>query len=212
MYGGNHTTTLFPMRLRAVLRRLALTTTPAQIEPPHDLVLQRLADGIYYERAGHPDRALACYGTVVGTATDPAVAIEALRHQSEVYRNLTQWELALESANAATMRAVLHRLPEAEMDGLNAEGAVYMAQGKFEVATEVFNEVAVAAKSARATGNALQNLASIVAQYGDFKKAHQLLNDAQSHHQTAGDVRGAVLAQQVRGYSSPVDRLLVSGF
>lgn len=70
----NYTATLFPMRLRAVLRRLALTNTPAQIEPPHDLVLQSLADGIRYERAGDPDRALACYGIVAGAATDPAVA------------------------------------------------------------------------------------------------------------------------------------------
>jgi tetratricopeptide (TPR) repeat protein len=173
-----------------------------------------LDNGRQFECAGVLDRALDSYTQAAEGTADPALAAEALTHQSRIHRCRSEWGPALDSARRAQELA-----REAKLDGLFAEAAiaeanVLMCRGDFQPALRLFEQVLATTDEPRVRGIALQNVGSIQAQQGNlgaaersfaesfgcFRRAGYRLGEAtalNNQGRVALDRGNAVLAEQV---------------
>jgi tetratricopeptide (TPR) repeat protein len=137
-----------------------------------------LDDGLRYEKAGVPERALACYESALQHTHDPALISESLRRQAHVYRMRCDWEIAIAAARRSAEAARNARSTELLAEAWNAEAAVHQSRGDFDAASALYERMLEAVPVGRIRGVALQNLAAIYARQG-------LLDEAESHFQRA---------------------------
>jgi tetratricopeptide (TPR) repeat protein len=173
-----------------------------------------LEDGRQFECSGVLDRALESYACAAEWAADPAVAAEALTHQSRIHRCRSEWEPALDAARRAQAMARGAELDGPFAEAAIAEGNVLICRGDFQPALRLFEQVLTASHEPRVRGIALQNIGSILAQQGNlgaaerafaesfgcFRRAGYLLGEATALHnqgRVALDRGNAVLAEQV---------------
>jgi tetratricopeptide (TPR) repeat protein len=173
-----------------------------------------LENGRHFECAGVLDRALESYAQAAEGAADPALAAEALTHQSRIHRCRSEWGPALDTARRAQELARAAKLDGAFAEAAIAEGNVLICRGDFQPALRLFEQVLAMNEDPRVRGIALQNIGSILAQQGNlgaaersfaesfgcFRRAGYLLGEATALHnqgRVALDRGNAVLAEQV---------------
>ena len=137
-----------------------------------------LENGRHFEGAGVLDRALECYAQAEVGTDDPALAAEALVHQSRIHRCQSNWEAALATARRAQELARQAHLDQLLTDAAIAEANVLMCTGEFQVAQQVYDQVLATSQDPRIRGVALQNLGSIKAQQGNFGAAERLFAES----------------------------------
>lgn len=154
----------------------------------------QLEYGIHCERNGFLWRAIESYQSVAATADEPAITAEALRRQADAHRLHCDWERALDAARRSAVLATKSGLPELFAEALNAEAAVYQAQGDFITATPLFEQALSMTGDDRIRGNVLQNLGSIAALSRDLLVAAEHFGESKRCFQRAGDRRGEIIA------------------
>lgn len=150
-------------------------------------VRELLDDGLRYEKAGVPERALDCYRSALRQTDDPALISESLRRQAHVYRMRCDWDLALEAARSAADAAQRAGSAELLAEAWNAEAAVYQSQGELESATTLYRRMLETVRAGRIRGVALQNLAAIYGTQGNLDEAEDHFRKAYSAFEEAGD-------------------------
>jgi tetratricopeptide (TPR) repeat protein len=158
-----------------------------------------LENGREFECAGVLDRALDSYSRAAERAADPALAAEALTHQSRIYRCRSEWDAALDSARRAQELA-----RGAKLDGLLAEAAiaeanVLICQGDFHSALRLFEQVLSTTHEPRVRGIALQNIGSILAQQGNLGAAERAFAESFGCFRGAGYRLGEATALNNQG-------------
>ena len=150
-------------------------------------VRELLDDGLRYEKAGVPDRALECYQRALESADHPALVSESLRRQAHVYRMRCDWECALATARRAAEAAKAAESGELLAEAWNAEAAVYQSQGDFEPAAALYTRMLETVRSGRIRGVALQNLAAIYGTRGRLDEAEDYFSQAYAAFEEASD-------------------------
>jgi tetratricopeptide (TPR) repeat protein len=173
-----------------------------------------LENGRHFECAGVLDRALESYARAADGAADPALAAEALTHQSRIHRCRSEWTPALDTARRAQELARAAKLEREFAEAAIAEANVLICRGDFQPALRLFEQVLATTEEPRVRGIALQNIGSILAQqgilgaaerafaesFGCFRRAGYLLGEAtalNNQGRVALDRGNAVLAEQV---------------
>lgn len=125
-------------------------------------------------RAGDGDGALAAFDDAARLATgldDVAGLSAALRHQSIVRRQRSEWDEAIVLAHRAADVARAGGLRDALAEAYNAEAVVHQSRGAFAEAEALLAEAFVTTDDRRLLGAVLANLGSIAAQRGDLEGA-----------------------------------------
>jgi tetratricopeptide (TPR) repeat protein len=186
---------------------------------------QLLEEGRHFECAGVLDRALDCYTQAAAQAANPALAAEALTHQSRIHRCRSEWEPALDAARRAQEFA-----RAAKVDGILAEAGiaeanVLICRGEYQTALRLFEDVLATSQDPRVRGIALQNIGSILAQQGNLGAAERAFGESFGYFRRAGyqlgeatalnnqgrvalDRGNAVLAEQVLDQAIAVARVI----
>lgn len=158
-----------------------------------------LENGRHFEGAGVLDRALECYAQAAAGTADPALAGEALTHQSRIHRCQSEWEPALATARRA------HELArEAKLDWLLTEAAVaeanvLMCTGEFQPALQLYEQALATSQDPRIRGIALQNIGSIKAQQGNLGAAERSFAESFGCFRRAGYGLGEATALNNQG-------------
>jgi tetratricopeptide (TPR) repeat protein len=150
-------------------------------------VRELLDDGLRYEKAGVPERALECYRGALESTDDPALISESLRRQAHVYRMRCDWTLALAAAARAAEAAELAESAELLAEAWNAEATVYQTQGDFEPAAALYARMLETVPTGRIRGVALQNLAAIYGTQGRLLEAEDHFRQAYAAFEEADD-------------------------
>jgi tetratricopeptide (TPR) repeat protein len=158
-----------------------------------------LDNGRSFEGAGVLDRALDCYAQAAAETANPALAAEALTHQSRVYRCRSEWEAALEAARRAQGLAREAKLPDLLAEAGVAEANVLMCIGDFQPALRVFEETLATSRNPRVRGIALQNIGSIQAQLGNLGAAERSFAESFGCFRHAGYPLGEATALNNQG-------------
>jgi tetratricopeptide (TPR) repeat protein len=161
--------------------------------------LEQLNQGRRFEGQGVLDRALESYTEAAETTTDPAIAAEALTHQSRVHRCRSEWELALGTARRAQEIARAAQLDAHVIEASIAEGNVLMARGDFQEALEIFRRVLDTTTDPRIRGIALQNIGTTLWQQGQLGAAERALSESFGWFHTAGYALGEAIALNNHG-------------
>ena len=150
---------------------------------PRAAVAERIAAGMARLHAGDGDGALAAFGEAARLATelgDLAGQSAALRHQSIVRRQRSEWEEAIALAHRAADVARSAGLRDALAEAYNAEAVVHQSRGAFAEAEALLAEAHATTADRRLLGAVLANLGSIAAQRGDIEAARvHLIGSAQ---------------------------------
>lgn len=147
---------------------------PSRPDRPRASVAERIADGMAHLRAGDGDGALAAFDDAARLATgldDVAGLSAALRHQSIVRRQRSEWDEAIVLAHRAADVARDGGLRDALAEAYNAEAVVHQSRGAFAEAEALLAEAFVTTDDRRLLGAVLANLGSIAAQRGDLEGA-----------------------------------------
>jgi tetratricopeptide (TPR) repeat protein len=150
---------------------------------------ERIAAGMTALRAGDTDAALAAFESAEAEAraTDDAVLLStALRHQSLVLRQRSEWDRAIGLARAAADAARAAGLREELAQALNAEGIVHESRGALDEAAVPLREAASLTSDSRVLAIVLANLGSLAAQQGDLATARRYFLDAAARFRDAG--------------------------
>jgi tetratricopeptide (TPR) repeat protein len=158
-----------------------------------------LENGRHFESAGVLDRALESYASAAETAVDPALAAEALTHQSRVHRCRSEWESALESARRAQELARTANLGGMLAEAAIAEGNVLICRGEYQPAQRLFEQVLAMSDDPRVRGIALQNIGSIMAQQGNLGAAERSFAESFGCFRRAGYRLGEATALNNQG-------------
>lgn len=150
----------------------------------------RLDAGLRFQKSGLLDDALACYREVTERERDPALVSEALRRTSDVHYLRSEWDVALDTAERAALVAKDAGLTVHFAEALNQTAAVYIGRGEFDSAVALLEQALATSTDPRLRGLALQNLAVVAAQQGDFDRARAHFLDAQRAFQRAGSLWG----------------------
>ncbi|MFL5576887.1 MAG: tetratricopeptide repeat protein [Gemmatimonadaceae bacterium] len=129
-------------------------------------------------RAGDGDGALAAFADAARLAVDTGDAAglsAALRHQSIVRRQRSEWDEAIALARRAAEAARAAGLRDALAEAYNAEAVVHQSRGAFGEAEELLAEAYVTTDDRRLIGAVLANFGSIAAQRGDLEAARSHL-------------------------------------
>jgi tetratricopeptide (TPR) repeat protein len=154
-----------------------------------------LEEGLRAERSDHLQRALHHYAdAAIQAGDDASIVAQALTRQSAVYRRLSEWEFAAESARRAFEVADGAGLMELRADALVGEGNALMCGGRLDEARGVYQRLARAAVNDRQRGMAQQSLGNIHAQRGEFAEAARALTQSRELFEQAGYTRGEVVA------------------
>lgn len=154
-----------------------------------------IEQGIRYESGGVLDRALNAYQAAAAAAVDdPPSRIEALRREADVLRSRCQWDEAVARAQASAELARTHGHDTLLAEALNAEAAVYQSRGDLDHAHSLYTEMLGLTDDLRIRGIALQNLGSIAAMRGDFRRAEERFVESFQCFQAGGYKRGVVFA------------------
>jgi tetratricopeptide (TPR) repeat protein len=158
-----------------------------------------LEDGRYFECAGVLDRALESYARAASGAADPALAAEALTHQSRIHRCRAEWQAALDTARRAQDLAREAKLDQAFAEGAIAEANVLICRGDFQPALRLFEQVLATSEEPRVRGIALQNIGSILAQQGNLGAAERAFAESFGCFRRAGYLLGEATALNNQG-------------
>ena len=161
--------------------------------------VELLECGRAFECAGVLDRALESYAQAAEEAADPALAAEALTHQSRVHRCRSEWEPALDTARRAHEVALAAHLDGATAEAAIAEANVLMCRGAFDTAVRVFADVLATSEEPRLRGIALQNIGSILAQQGNLGAAERSFAESFGCFRRAGYLLGEATALNNQG-------------
>jgi tetratricopeptide (TPR) repeat protein len=175
----------------------ARTVTEVAIDMPD--AVEFLENGRHFESAGVLDRALESYASAAETAVDPALAAEALTHQSRVHRCRSEWESALESARRAQELARTANLGGMLAEAAIAEGNVLICRGEYQPAQRLFEQVLAMSDDPRVRGIALQNIGSIMAQQGNLGAAERSFAESFGCFRRAGYRLGEATALNNQG-------------
>jgi tetratricopeptide (TPR) repeat protein len=148
--------------------------SPRPLDAGGASVAQRISEGLAQLHAGKGDDALAAFAAAVSRAEqigDAAGLSEALRHQSSVHRQRSEWSEAVALARRAADAARAAGLGDALAQAYNAEAVVHQSRGAFEEAETLLAEAFVSTDNDRVLGAVLANLGSIAAQRGDLEAA-----------------------------------------
>ncbi len=158
-----------------------------------------LNEGRRCERLGVLDRALESYRAVSIGAHDPALVSEALAHEADVLRTLSDWDGALDAARRAQGAAKVAKRDDRLLTGIIAEANVLMCRGNFDQATALFRHVLDTAADEQTRGIALQNIGSMLAQQGHLGAAERAFAESFGCFHRAGYVRGEAIALNNQG-------------
>lgn len=162
--------------------------------------LDALHEGLRAERSDNLQRALHHYAdAAINARGDAAIVAQALTRQSAVYRRLSEWEFAAESARRAFEVADGAMLLELRAEALVSEGNALMCGGRLNEAQHVYHRLARVAIDDRQRGIAQQNLGSIHAQRREFPEAARALRQSRELFEQAGYARGEVIATNNMG-------------
>jgi tetratricopeptide (TPR) repeat protein len=157
--------------------------------------LDCLEEGLRAERSDNLQRALHHYAdAAIQAGDDASIVAQALTRQSAVYRRLSEWEFAVESARRALEVADDAGLPELRAEALASEGNALMCGGRLDEARGVYRRLARVAINDRQRGIAQQNLGNIHAQRREFPEAARALAQSRELFEQAGYARGEVIA------------------
>lgn len=158
-----------------------------------------LLDGLRVERAGGFERALEYYRTAADAAQDAAMRAEALRRQSDVFRQRADWRNALDAAWRSAELAKDAGLGEIFAEALNAEASIHVSYGKAAAAVPIYEDVLARTVSPRLRGLALQNLGCVAAMERDFFACHEFFFDSYRALRDAGDTHGSAIVTANHG-------------
>lgn len=147
---------------------------PSRRSAPRAAVAGRIADGMAHLRAGEGDGAIAAFADARRLALelhDVAGLSAALRHESIVRRQRSEWDEAVALARQAAEAARGAGLRDALAEAYNAEAVVHQSRGAFEEAESLLADAFVTTDDDRLLGAVLANLGSIAAQRGDLESA-----------------------------------------
>jgi tetratricopeptide (TPR) repeat protein len=139
-------------------------------------IADRLATGLDRLRAGDGDAALAAFADaehLAATLGDASSRSSALRHQSVVWRQRSEWDRALDLARAAATVAHDAGLLDALAEALNAEATIHQSRGTLDDAVTLLEQALATTTDQRIHAIALANLGSIAAQRGDIALARR---------------------------------------
>jgi tetratricopeptide (TPR) repeat protein len=157
--------------------------------------LDCLDEGLKAERSDNLQRALHHYAdAAIQAGDDSSIVAQALTRQSAVYRRLSEWEFATESARRAFEVADGAHLLELRAEALVSEGNALMCGGRLDEARGVYHRLARVAIDDRQRGIAQQNLGNIHAQRREFVEATRALRQSRELFEQAGYARGEVIA------------------
>jgi tetratricopeptide (TPR) repeat protein len=151
-------------------------------------------EGRRFEAAGYHDRALSRYIAAAAAAVDASTRSEAVRRQSDVHRNLSQWSDSLAAAERAESIARENDLQDLTAEAINAQGAVHHTRGDFETAEKFYARAIEMSSDARVRGIVLQNLGTLAAQRGDLETAAVRFKEAYDCCKEGGYERGMLFA------------------
>ena len=158
-----------------------------------------LENGRHFEGAGVLDRALECYALAAEQTANPALAAEALTHQSRIYRCQSQWEDALTTARRAQGLAREAQLEPLLTEAAVAEANVLMCIGEFQTALHLYEAALATSHDPRIRGIALQNIGSIRAQQGNLGAAERAFAESLGCFRRAGYGLGEATALNNQG-------------
>lgn len=158
-----------------------------------------LEDGRHFECAGVLDRALDSFARAAERTADPALAAEALTHQSRIHRCRSEWEPALETARRAQELARVAHLDGAIAEAAIAEANVLICRGEYRLASQLFEQVLATSEDPRLRGIALQNIGSILAQQGNLGAAERAFAESFGCFRRAGYLLGEATALNNQG-------------
>ena len=148
--------------------------TPPAGRVPRAAVAERIAQGMARLHAGDGDGAIAAFTEarrIAGELRDVAGLSAALRHESIVRRQRSEWDEAVSLARQAAEAARGAGLNDALAEAYNAEAVVHQSRGAFEEAESLLADAFVTTDDDRLLGAVLANLGSIAAQRGDLESA-----------------------------------------
>ena len=149
--------------------------------------------GIRAERSGALDRALDAYREAA-ESDDPDTRAEALTRQADVHREQCEWDRGIEVAQAAQAVAERAGLQQRVVEAIVAEANILMSRGDFVRAMPRFRDIVESSADSRLRGIALQNIASMLAQLGQYGAAERSFRESLGHFQKAGYDRGQAIA------------------
>jgi tetratricopeptide (TPR) repeat protein len=158
-----------------------------------------LENGRHFEGAGVLDRALECYVQAAAGTADPALAGEALTHQSRIHRCQSEWEPALTTARRAQNLAREAKLDWLLTEAAVAEANVLMCTGEFHPALQLYEQALATTQDPRIRGIALQNIGSIKAQQGNLGAAERSFAESFGCFRRAGYGLGEATALNNQG-------------
>jgi len=132
--------------------------------------------GLAALRAGDLDAALARFVAAHGRARaagDLEEESAALRHQSFVWRQRSDWSRAMECASAAVEAAESAGVRDALAEAMNAKATVFQAQGDHARAMPILREAAALAFDRRVQALIYANMGAISAEQGDLATARK---------------------------------------
>jgi tetratricopeptide (TPR) repeat protein len=161
----------------------------------HRNALDCLQQGLKAERSDDLQRALHHYAdAAIQAGDDASIVAQALTRQSAVYRRLSDWDFAVESAKRAFEVADDAALDELRAEALVSHGNALICGGRLDEARGVFTRLARTATNDRQRGIAQQNLGNIHAQRREFAEAAEALTRSRVLFAKAGYARGDVIA------------------
>jgi tetratricopeptide (TPR) repeat protein len=158
-----------------------------------------LENGRHFECVGVLDRALESYAQAADGAADPALAAEALTHQSRIHRCRSEWDAALATARRAQELARAANLHGAVAEAAIAEANVLICRGDYQPALRLFEQVLATSGEPRVRGIALQNIGSIMAQQGNLGAAERSFAESFGCFRRAGYLLGEATALNNQG-------------
>lgn len=147
---------------------------PSRRSAPRAAVAERIADGMAHLHAGDGDAAIASFTDarrIAGELRDVAGLSAALRHESIVRRQRSEWGEAIALARQAADAARGAGLRDALAEAYNAEAVVHQSRGAFAEAESLLADAFASTDDDRLLGAVLANLGSIAAQRGDLEGA-----------------------------------------
>ena len=170
-------------------------TRAADATAAHRTALDCLQQGLKAERSDDLQRALHHYAdAAIHAGDDASIVAQALTRQSAVYRRLSEWEFAVESARRAFEVADDADLGELRAEALVSQGNALICGGRLDEARGLFNRLMRIAIDDRQRGIAQQNLGNIHAQRREFAEAAKAIAQSRALFVNAGYARGQVIA------------------
>lgn len=157
-------------------------------------VRELIEQGREWQREGRLVEALQVFGEAARRATTSLEAIEALRGQANVCRDLCLWDEALKAAREAKRMAIAAGLFISAAEATNEEGAVHLARGELESARACYQEMMGLTNDDRIHGIALQNLGTLAGIQERYDEAGEAFARSAERFERAGYMRGRLIS------------------